>query len=157
MSPIQHYIIEQTQNSIVFFYVRLLKTMIMSNKKKVKFKDVIKSDKPTLVDFYATWCGPCQQLSPIVNSVKKELTGQMKVIKVDVDKNKSVSNKFKIRSLPTLAIFQNGKIIWRESGMKSKTELMNIAKQFINDTSSSSLETATVTKEKASWLSKLFN
>ena len=133
----------------------------MSNKKKIKFKDVIKSDKPTLVDFYATWCGPCQQLSPIVNSVKKELAGQMKVVKVDVDKNKSASNKYKIRSLPTLAIFQNGKIIWRESGMKSRTELLKIAKQYIKDTSPSSQDTTkvteeNVTEEKVSWLSKLF-
>ena len=133
----------------------------MSNKKKIKFKDVIKSNKPTLVDFYATWCGPCQQLSPIVNSVKKELAGQMKVVKVDVDKNKSASNKYKIRSLPTLAIFQNGKIIWRESGMKSRTELLKIAKQYIKDTSPSSQDTTkvteeNVTEEKVSWLSKLF-
>lgn len=129
----------------------------MSNKKKVKFKDVIKSDKPILVDFYATWCGPCQQLSPIVASVKKELAGQMKVVKVDVDKNKSASNKFKIKSLPTLAIFQNGKIIWKESGMKSKTQLLNIAKQFIKDSSPASQNTDNVTKAKTSWLSKLFN
>ena len=129
----------------------------MSNKKKVKFKDAIKSDKPTLVDFYATWCGPCQQLSPIVNSVKKELTGQMKVIKVDVDKNRSVSNKFKIKSLPTLAIFQNGKIIWRESGMKTKTELLNIAKKHIKDTSPSSQDETKITKVETSWISRLFN
>ncbi len=129
----------------------------MSNKKKVKFKDAIKSDKPTLVDFYATWCGPCQQLSPIVNSVKKELTGQMKVIKVDVDKNRSVSNKFKIKSLPTLAIFQNGKIIWRESGMKTKTELLNIAKKHIKYTSPSSQDETKITKVKTSWISKLFS
>ena len=129
----------------------------MSNRKKVKFKDLIKSEKPILVDFYATWCGPCQQLSPIVNSVKKELAGQMKVVKVDVDKNRSVSNKFKIKSLPTLAIFQNGNIIWRESGLKSKTELLTIVKQFIKDTSPSSGDEAEVTKEKTSWLRRLFS
>jgi len=89
----------------------------MSSKQKVKFKDLVKGDKPVLVDFYATWCGPCKQLSPIVNSVKSDLEGKMRVIKVDVDKKKSVSNKYKVSSLPTLAIFQNGKIVWRESGM----------------------------------------
>lgn len=129
----------------------------MSNKKKLKFKEVIKSNKPTLVDFYATWCGPCQQLSPIVNSVKKELAGQMRVIKVDVDQNKSASNKFNIKSLPTLAIFQNGKIIWRESGMKSKTELLKVARQFINDSPTSSQNTTKEPKGKVSWLSKLFS
>jgi len=98
----------------------------MSNKIKVKFKDAIKGNKPVLVDFYATWCGPCKQLSPIVNQVKNELGGKMKVIKVDVDKKKAVSNKYKIKSLPTLAIFQNGKIVWRESGLKTKSQLFHI-------------------------------
>lgn len=128
----------------------------MSNKKKVRFKDAIKSDKPILVDFYATWCGPCQQLSPIVNSVKKELTGQMRVIKVDVDKNRSASNKFKVKSLPTLAIFQNGQIIWRESGMKSKAELLKVARRFIQGDASSEGNMTEASKVKTSWFSKLF-
>ena len=104
----------------------------MSTNRKVKFKDVIKGNKPVLVDFYATWCGPCKELSPIVNSLKDELKGKMKVIKVDVDKKKAVSNKYKVRSLPTLAIFKNGKIVWRESGMKTKVQLLAIANQYID-------------------------
>ena len=128
----------------------------MSNKQKVKFKDLIKGDKPVLVDFYATWCGPCKQLSPIVNSVKKELQGKMQVIKVDVDKKKSVSNKYQIKSLPTLAIFKNGNIIWRESGMKTRAQLLNIANQYIKTSADTKSEKATEVKKKESWFKRLF-
>ncbi len=132
----------------------------MSNKIKVKFKDAIKGNKPVLVDFYATWCGPCKQLSPIVNQVKNELGGKMKVIKVDVDKKKAVSNKYKIKSLPTLAIFQNGKIVWRESGLKTKSQLLNIANHFLENASeennSTSSEVTASPKKKGSWFSRLF-
>jgi len=130
----------------------------MSNKQKVKFKDIIQSNKPVLVDFYATWCGPCKQLSPIVNDVKEELKGKMKVIKVDVDKKKSVSNKYKVRSLPTLAIFQNGKILWRETGLKTKSELLAIVNQYIDLPAESMQEpnSATIDVKKKSWWSRLF-
>jgi thioredoxin 1 len=109
----------------------------MSNKKKINFKDVINSDTPVLVDFYATWCGPCKALSPIVNQVQKELSPDMRVIKIDVDKKKSIANKYKVQSLPTLAIFKNGEVLWRSSGMKSKPELLRIAKKYIGKTSDS--------------------
>ncbi len=103
----------------------------MSNKRKPKFKDLIGSPKPILVDFYATWCGPCKALSPVIKEVKQELGDKMRVLKVDIDKNRSVANKYKIQSVPTLAIFQRGKIIWRESGMKTKTQLLRIANQHL--------------------------
>ena len=133
----------------------------MSNKPKLKFKDIIKGNKPVLVDFYATWCGPCKQLSPIVNDVKNELSGKMRVIKVDVDKKKAVSNKYKIKSLPTLAIFQNGKIIWRESGLKTRVQLLKIANHFIEnaeggDAGNSSNGSSSTPKKEGSWFSRLF-
>jgi thioredoxin 1 len=105
----------------------------MSNKKKVKFKDLIGSSQPVLVDFYATWCGPCKALSPVIKEVKAELGDSMKVLKVDIDKNKSVAHKYKIQSVPTLAIFQRGKMIWRESGMKTKSQLVKIARQHLEN------------------------
>lgn len=105
----------------------------MSNKKKLKFKDLIGGPKPVLVDFYATWCGPCKALSPVIKEVKEELGTAMKVLKVDIDKNKSAANKYKIQSVPTLAIFQRGKIVWRESGMKTKSQLVKIARQHLEN------------------------
>ena len=128
----------------------------MHNKKKLKFKDVINSNKPVLVDFYATWCGPCQALSPIIGEVKKELGTKMRVIKIDVDKKKSISNKYKIKSLPTLAIFQNGEILWRASGMKTKTELLNITSKFIGNSSQTSNKATEGPQKKTSWFGKLF-
>ena len=128
----------------------------MSNKKKLSFKDIINSKKPVLVDFYATWCGPCQALSPVIGEVKKELGTKMRVIKIDVDKKKAISTKYKVKSLPTLAIFQNGEILWRASGMKTKTELLSIANQFIENASPTSSEKTTTPAKKVSWFGKLF-
>lgn len=125
-------------------------------KQKVKFKDIIKSDKPVLVDFYATWCGPCKQLSPIVNSLKGELDGKMKVLKVDVDKKKSISSKYKIKSLPTLAIFQNGEIIWRESGLKTRAQLIKITNHFLENANASEEDKSDTSKKSGSWFSRLF-
>lgn len=127
----------------------------MSKKKKLGFKDHINGTKPVLVDFYATWCGPCKALAPIISEVQKELGPSMKVLKIDVDKKKSISNKYKIKSLPTLAIFQNGKILWRDSGMKSKRELLSIASQFIEQPPKAAKEETTPEK-KSSWLARLF-
>ena len=128
----------------------------MSNKKKLKFKDIINSRKPVLVDFYATWCGPCKALSPVINEVKKELGTSMRVIKIDVDQKKAVSNKYKIKSLPTLAIFQNGKLLWRESGMKTKSELLKITSHFIEDSTKTTSEEIKAPKTETSWFGKLF-
>ncbi|MCL4153904.1 UNVERIFIED_CONTAM: hypothetical protein GTU68_054422, partial [Idotea baltica] len=116
----------------------------------------INSKKPVLVDFYATWCGPCKALSPIIGEVKKELGSSMRVIKIDVDKKQDISNKYKVRSLPTLAIFQNGKLLWRESGTKTKAELLKITRQFINTSTQPSNGENLAPIEKKSWFQKIF-
>ncbi len=134
----------------------VFKNIIMSRKKKLKFKDIINSDKPVLVDFYATWCGPCKALSPVIGEVKKELGTSMRVIKIDVDKKKAVSNKYKIKTLPTLAIFQNGELLWRESGMKTKAQLLNITSRYIGNSSPTTSEENNTSKKKTSWFGKLF-
>jgi len=96
-----------------------------------KFQEIIQSKKPTLVDFYATWCGPCQSLSTILESIKSDLKEKITILKIDVDKNIKASNKFKIRSVPTLILFQNGQIIWRINGALSKNELKTKIETFL--------------------------
>ena len=101
-------------------------------RKKASFKDLVGGSKPVLVDFHATWCGPCKALSPVIKEVKEELGDKMRVLKIDIDKNQSVSRKYKIQSVPTLAIFKRGKILWRESGMKTRGQLLKIANQYLD-------------------------
>lgn len=96
----------------------------MSISKKKSFKDLISSPTtPVLVDFYATWCGPCQTLSPIVQDVAREMGDQLKVIKVDVDRNQAAAQQFQIRGVPTLILFKGGKVMWRQSGLMTKRDL----------------------------------
>ena len=81
-----------------------------------KFNDIVKSSTPTLVDFHATWCGPCQAMHPIMDRLKNEMGSQVRILKIDVDKNQEVANKFKVRSVPTFVLFKDGEILWRQSG-----------------------------------------
>jgi thioredoxin 1 len=81
-----------------------------------KFREIIQSETPTLVDFYATWCGPCQQMHPILDKLKDKMGSTVRVVKIDVDKNQEVAAKFKIRSVPTLLLFRKGEIVWRQAG-----------------------------------------
>ncbi|SHF54232.1 thioredoxin [Mariniphaga anaerophila] len=93
---------------------------------KGNFNSIVQSGMPVLVDFFAEWCGPCKAQSPILAEVARELTGKLKVIKIDVDKNAEVAGRFGIRSVPTLALFKNGQILWRQSGVADKANLMRI-------------------------------
>ncbi len=81
-----------------------------------KFKELINGDTPTLVDFFATWCGPCQTMSPVLDELKKTYSDQIRIIKIDVDKNPVLADQFKIRGVPTLILFKEGKVLWKESG-----------------------------------------
>lgn len=95
---------------------------------KSSFKDIINSDIPVLVDFYADWCGPCKMLAPILKQVKDELGEGVKVVKIDVDKNRSVATKFQVRGVPTMLLFKNGKQLWRQSGVLQKNDIVGIIK-----------------------------
>jgi|APLak6261695196_1056220.scaffolds.fasta_scaffold08239_1 thioredoxin 1 len=88
------------------------------------FNQIIKSEKPVLVDFFATWCGPCQMLGPILKQVKDSLGDRVSIIKIDVDKNQLIASQYQVRGVPTMILFQNGKQLWRQSGVVSKEDLI---------------------------------
>jgi thioredoxin 1 len=90
------------------------------------FNEIMQSDKPVLVDFFATWCGPCQMLAPILKDVKTNLGERISIIKIDVDKNQAVAAQYQVRGVPTMILFQNGKQLWRQSGVISKEEIIKI-------------------------------
>jgi thioredoxin 1 len=98
---------------------------------KKSFGELIANpDKAVLVDFYATWCGPCQALSPIVQELAREMSDKVQVIKIDVDKNPAVSQRFKIRGVPTLILFKGGEIKWQQAGVMPKRDLKAVIERF---------------------------
>ncbi|HRH02530.1 MAG TPA: thioredoxin [Bacteroidia bacterium] len=96
-----------------------------------KFSDLINSDVPTLVDFYAEWCGPCKQMKPILESVKNTVKDQARILKIDVDKNPQLAASFNIQGVPTLLLFKSGEVKWRQSGVVSSQQLNSTLAKFI--------------------------
>ena len=93
---------------------------------KSSFSDIIHSETPVLVDFFATWCGPCKMLGPILEQVKEELGDAVKIVKIDVDKNQPLAAKYQVRGVPTMILFKNGKQVWRQSGVVQKEQLKQV-------------------------------
>ncbi len=91
-----------------------------------KFNDIIKSETPTLVDFHATWCGPCKTLAPILDQLKASKGQTLRILKIDVDKNPAIADQLGIRGVPTLIYYKNGKQIWRKSGVIPLPELVTL-------------------------------
>ena len=94
------------------------------------FQQMIQSDKPVLVDFFAEWCGPCKMMSPILKDVKQEVGDTVIIVKVDVDKNPAAASEFQVQGVPTLILFKNGKPLWRQSGVVPKAGLVGVLKKF---------------------------
>jgi thioredoxin 1 len=90
------------------------------------FQEIIKNDHPVLVDFHADWCAPCKTMNPILKNIKKELGDKLKIIKINVDNNQQVANKFQVKGIPTFILFQNSEIKWRQSGVLSETKFLEI-------------------------------
>ncbi|MCA6380246.1 MAG: thioredoxin [Cytophagales bacterium] len=95
---------------------------------KSSFSELIKGQIPTLIDFSAEWCGPCKMMKPILDQVKETLGDQVRIIKVDVDKNPSIATLYQIQGVPTLILFKNGEIKWRQSGVVPTENLKKIIK-----------------------------
>lgn len=92
---------------------------------KTSFQDLISSETPTVIDFFATWCGPCRMVTPILEDLKADMGEQVRVYKIDVDQNPGLAAQYNVRSVPTLMIFKNGKMHWRQAGVQSKATLKN--------------------------------
>ncbi|MFZ4475334.1 MAG: thioredoxin [Saprospiraceae bacterium] len=90
------------------------------------FADLINSDKPVLVDFYADWCAPCKAMKPILEDLKAQMGEDVSIFKIDVEKNQILSERYQIRSIPTFVLFKNGEPVWRKSGMASSSELQRV-------------------------------
>ncbi len=97
------------------------------------FHDIVNGDKPVLVDFFATWCGPCKAMSPILDDVKKSLGDAVRIVKIDVDKNLKTAAQYQVRGVPTLALFKEGKMVWRQSGVIPATQLVNTINQQLGE------------------------
>lgn len=95
------------------------------------FKEIINQDKPVLVDFFATWCGPCKMMAPILDDVKKRVGDAAQIIKIDVDQNPQAAAVYQVQGVPTLIIFKNGNILWRQSGVVQAKQLEQLLKQHI--------------------------
>src|SRR5665647_628200 len=98
---------------------------------KGKFESLINDSRPVIIDFHAVWCSPCKMQSPILKEVASEFGDKIKVIKIDVDQNNEIAGRYNIQSVPTLIIFKNGKLVWRQSGVVSKSQLKSILMQNI--------------------------
>ncbi len=96
------------------------------------FNKIINSSRPVLVDFYAEWCAPCKMMAPILKQTKDALGDKIRIIKIDTEKNMNISAIYNIRSVPTLMLFKNNKVIWQTQGLIQANALIKIMNQYIN-------------------------
>ena len=108
------------------------KKMNTTTNKTETFNDIINGDKPVLVDFFAEWCGPCKMMKPILEELREKMGNDIRIIKVDIDKTPLASSHYNVTSVPTLMLFQKGKIVWRQPSVVPAVSLQKIISQFIS-------------------------
>ena len=96
------------------------------------FSNLVKGETPTLVDFYAEWCGPCKMMKPILEELKSQVGGKARIIQIDVDKNQTIANIFQVKGVPTLALFKNGELKWKQAGVVQVEYLKRIIDEYSN-------------------------
>ena len=102
----------------------------LNNMSNQKFSEIINSEIPVLVDFSAEWCGPCKMMKPILNDLKSQLGARVRIIKIDVDQNPGIASAYAIQGVPTLMVFKEGKMQWRQSGVLSANDLAKVIAQY---------------------------
>lgn len=95
-----------------------------------KFNEIVNQDKPVLVDFFAEWCGPCKVMGPILKEVKDAVGDKAVIIKINVDNNQALAQKYQVRGVPTFIIFKNGATVWQQSGIIEKNDLIEVINRF---------------------------
>lgn len=104
-----------------------------SELKNRSFSQIIKGEKPVLVDFYADWCGPCKMMTPILKDLKKRIGNRIHILKIDTEKNPAAAIRYQVRGIPTLILFKNGKVIWQQSGVVQASQLESIINQKLSE------------------------
>ena len=96
-----------------------------------KINQIVKGDKPVLIDFYADWCGPCQTMMPVIEKVRQKVGNQVQIVKINIDKNKAMASSQNIRSIPTLVLYDKGKPVWRKAGLMGTKEILSVLKKHV--------------------------